>query len=284
MLKSKKSREELKDKVYGAMFGFAIGDAIGATTEFMRPVQIRRKYGKASDIIGGGWLELPAGQVTDDTEMMLCVANAYHSSVSSAWDFVGEVSKNFVRWLRNGPVDCGGACRIGINRLMLGGGPVEDKTVLGNGALMRALPLAITGDNGLNWEQAKLTHYNDTQKEYIDAYSKLVQSAIYGDASEVSKVEVKHMEPSGHVINTFNNAVWAVQNTKCLEDAILKCVNDGGDADTIAAIAGGLAGAIYGWQNIPSRWLDKLNIGVKRQLEEISDFLVACCHGHVSDV
>lgn len=44
-----------KNKIAGAVYGFAIGDAMGATTEFMTHEQIRKVYGKVTNIIGGGW-------------------------------------------------------------------------------------------------------------------------------------------------------------------------------------------------------------------------------------
>ena len=50
--------KELESKIKGALYGFAIGDAMGATTEFMTKESIKKKYGKVTDIIGGGWLNL----------------------------------------------------------------------------------------------------------------------------------------------------------------------------------------------------------------------------------
>ena len=57
------------DGILGALYGFAIGDAMGATTEFMDEHQIKAKYGQVDNIVGGGWLKLEAGQVTDDTQI-----------------------------------------------------------------------------------------------------------------------------------------------------------------------------------------------------------------------
>lgn len=54
------------DKVKGALYGFAIGDSMGATNEFKTKEQIEYE-GKVTDLIGGGWLNLNAGEVTDDT-------------------------------------------------------------------------------------------------------------------------------------------------------------------------------------------------------------------------
>jgi ADP-ribosyl-[dinitrogen reductase] hydrolase len=55
---------ELLDKALGAYLGLAIGDALGATVEFMRPREIVAQYGQHRDIVGGGWLKLARGQVT----------------------------------------------------------------------------------------------------------------------------------------------------------------------------------------------------------------------------
>ena len=61
---------ELLSKVEGAIFGVAIGDALGATNEFKTKEQIER-VGKVTEIIGGGWLNLEPGEITDDTQMTL---------------------------------------------------------------------------------------------------------------------------------------------------------------------------------------------------------------------
>ena len=71
----------IKSKIKGALYGFAIGDAMGATTEFMTRSEIADKYGAVTNIIGGGWLHLEPGQVTDDTQMMLCVCDAIKESL-----------------------------------------------------------------------------------------------------------------------------------------------------------------------------------------------------------
>src|SRR3990167_845853 len=67
---------ELFDKVLGAYLGLAIGDALGATVEFMRPREIEAQYGVHTEIVGGGWLKLARGQVTDDTTLSLALGSA----------------------------------------------------------------------------------------------------------------------------------------------------------------------------------------------------------------
>lgn len=67
---------ERKNKIKGCIFGFAIGDSMGATTEFMTEKQIKETYGKVEDIIGGGVFGWLPGEVTDDTQMSFCVMDA----------------------------------------------------------------------------------------------------------------------------------------------------------------------------------------------------------------
>ncbi len=61
------------DRAIAAYLGLAIGDALGATVEFMTPHEIRDRYGVHDKIVGGGWLHLKPGQVTDDTTMSLAL-------------------------------------------------------------------------------------------------------------------------------------------------------------------------------------------------------------------
>lgn len=282
MSKSNKlTREQLLDKVKGAMYGFAIGDAMGATTEFMNKASIKKVYGRVDNIIGGGWLNLKPGQVTDDTEMMFCVAEGYRASIASGTKFQAEVAKRFVHWLRSGPRDVGNQCFAAINLLAANKAVPVCNNALGNGALMRSLPMALVGDWHCQVVQADLTHNNMLQHQAISEYHELVGLAIQGKCGHV---QYQPKAPSGHVMNTLHNAVWAATHFQTIKDTIVWCVNEGGDADTIAAIAGGLAGAKHGWQNVPKDWINQLDSGVKSQLDENSDFLVACCLSHWNHV
>ena len=57
--------DSLTSRAVGAYLGLAVGDALGATLEFLTPREIRHQFGQHRDITGGGWLRLPKGQVTD---------------------------------------------------------------------------------------------------------------------------------------------------------------------------------------------------------------------------
>jgi hypothetical protein len=65
----------------------------------------------------------------------------------------------------------------------------------------------------------------------------------------------KEIKSSGYVVDTLEAAVWCLLKTKNYRDCVLKAVNLGEDTDTVAAVAGGLAGLHYGYDNIPKEWV-----------------------------
>ncbi len=69
-------------------------------------------------------------------------------------------------------------------------------------------------------------------------------------------------EFNGAVWPCLASAVWAVRTTRSFEDALRAAVDLGGDTDTVAAVTGGLAGAIYGEAAIPARWTAPLHVPV----------------------
>ncbi|RHR80866.1 ADP-ribosylglycohydrolase family protein [Odoribacter sp. AF15-53] len=75
---------------------------------------------------------------------------------------------------------------------------------------------------------------------------------------EFKAIELKDIRSTGYVIDTLEASLWCVFNTTNYKDAVLKAVNLGDDTDTVGAITGGLAGIIYGYDTIPSEWLEVL--------------------------
>lgn len=267
-----------KNGIAGAIYGFAIGDAMGATTEFMSEEQIKRKFGKVTDIIGGGWLNLEAGEVTDDTQMTMCVMNALMRTSGEndplGYFFMMECRREFIKWYKSGPKDVGGQCSRAINYMMTGEMRARpNNQALGNGSLMRAMPCALINNELLNELQGRMTHNNQECSQIIQDYSRLIQDYLKGIYSNISTCTIRGLlEPSGYIKNTFNNAVyWSCQ--KSFEEAIIGAVNHGGDADTIAAIVGSLAGAKFGYDDIPKRWINQLNPETKEFLENFKNFV-----------
>ena len=75
-------------------------------------------------------------------------------------------------------------------------------------------------------------------------------------------------------MDSFQCAIHSLTTTKTFEEAIIEAANLGGDADTIAAITGGLAGAIYGYDEIPQRWIEALTPETRAQLDRLVDAAV----------
>lgn len=61
-----------------------------------------------------------------------------------------------------------------------------------------------------------------------------------------------------YVVETLETVLWCLLNTGSYRECVLRCVNMGYDTDSTAAIAGGLAGMYYGFDNIPKEWIDQL--------------------------
>ena len=64
---------------------------------------------------------------------------------------------------------------------------------------------------------------------------------------------------TGYVVHTLEAAVWAFAGTASFEEAVLRAVNLGDDADTVGAVAGQIAGAVYGLGGVPERWARRLH-------------------------
>lgn len=267
------------DKIMGALFGFAIGDAMGASTEFMTAEAIKKQYGQVTDIIGGGWLNIDIGMVTDDTQMMLCVAKGMMDRLTFSGRMT-QIAKNFENWLDDGPIDVGSTCHAAISGNRGHRWDIwsvrnterqrkRGRQDYGNGGLMRCLVPCLASDLSLAREQSKLTHTNERCDEAVVRYYRAVNNML--DDRPISFCV--HMEPTGYVINTLNNALYWVNSTSSFRAAILGAVNDGGDADTIAALSGGLAGALYGYSAIPSQWLEVLEKTVKDELSHVAAWL-----------
>ena len=77
------------------------------------------------------------------------------------------------------------------------------------------------------------------------------------------------IKSSGYIVHTLEAVIWCLLNTKNYKDLILKAVNLGEDTDTVAAIAGGLGGIFYGFEEIPTEWIERLQN--KKMLEDILD-------------
>ncbi|BCB26079.1 ADP-ribosyl-[dinitrogen reductase] glycohydrolase [Sulfurimicrobium lacus] len=276
----------LHNRALGAYLGLACGDALGATVEFLTVNEIKAQYGTHKDICGGGWLRLKAGQVTDDTEMSLHLGQAIIGA--KGWD-LAAIADAFAVWLRSKPVDVGATCRRGIQRYILQGlleGPPSDSDG-GNGAAMRNLPVALfaLGDAALferyTLQQSHITHHHALADAGTLALGRMTQLLLLGgrvkDCRDIARELVEthrqfKFDPypgraSGYIVDTVQTVLHHFFYTDSFESCVVETVNRGEDADTTGALAGMLAGALYGADAIPKRWLDKLDYHVVKEIE-----------------
>ncbi|HEY5997658.1 MAG TPA: ADP-ribosyl-[dinitrogen reductase] hydrolase [Candidatus Deferrimicrobiaceae bacterium] len=285
--------EGMVDRAVASFLGTGIGDALGATTEFMTPAEIRAKFGVHDRIAGGGWLRLKAGDVTDDTEMALCIARAILER--GAFD-LQAIAERFAAWLRSNPPDVGATCRKGIRDYMLKGRleTPPNEMDAGNGALMRMAPTPLfsLGDESLldriTLAQAHLTHNHPLSDAACLCAGRMVQRAIRGEGISRLRAEADALvaahpafrfdpypgEAGGFVVHTVQTVFHYFFSTPTFEECLTGVVNRGGDADTTGAIAGMVAGAYYGTAGIPDRWRKGLSSAVRAEIEDSAARLV----------
>lgn len=116
-------------------------------------------------------------------------------------------------------------------------------------------------------------------KRYYDKINSL--SISYSDEfpyfkrifdKQILELSEEQIRSTGYVIDTLEASIWVFFHTSGYREAVLKAANLGGDTDTIAAITGGMAGAYYGFEDIPDKWIQ--NITQKEELYHIyKDFV-----------
>ncbi len=281
-----------------AYLGLALGDALGATVEFMTPREIVHHFGLHREIVGGGWLKLKPGQVTDDTGMSLALGEAILGNGGGVLPLA--CAGAFDAWMRRKPVDIGNTVRRNLLAFRRTGVPVAPSSEhdAGNGAAMRVLPVALAtlGQSPAAVRvavqaQAHVTHHNAISDAVCEFLTLAVQDFLRGDSlpemadRRVQPLLADHPElsfrnrprrenPSGWVVETLQAVLQGLLDTGSFEHCLVDVVNRGGDADTTGAIAGMLAGALYGPQAIPQRWLAALDSSVARRCREQAQALL----------
>ncbi len=284
-----------RERAVGALLGLACGDALGRPVEFNSPAEIERKHGRITDMLGHGTHGQPPGTITDDTEMALCIAR----SLADRKQFDPEdIAARFVNWYDSGPFDIGLMTADALRKIKSGiswedaGRDVwenrpEGKNA-GNGSVMRCVPhaLAFTSDHEtiteVSRQSSAITHadprctsgcaiLNCTVAGLIEERNTPVADAlalIGDDAPDElpdalggvpDDVVETHLDSSGYVVHTLQTALYYGLTADTAEDAIVEAVNLGEDTDTVGAVTGAIAGARFGVDDLPNRWLDTLD-------------------------
>ncbi len=281
----------LSDRFLGSFVGLAVGDALGAPLEFRK----RDQLALVRDMTGGGKFQLEPGQYTDDTSMALCLAA---SLIETQAHDPHDQLERYDRWLMEGYMSSTGrSIGVGQNTLKavrswkVSGNPLATASdhAAGNGSLMRISPVVIhffdPENPSLATEYAALssitTHNHPIAIDACRLLAFKLHKAFCGLAKEAVlthdfpgdlhpeidslgrgdyKVKVRQEIPStGYARDTFEAALWAFHVTESFEEGMVLAVNLAGDADTVGAVFGQIAGAHYGIDAIPKQWINGLH-------------------------
>lgn len=270
------------DRLKSAIYGLAVGDALGVPFEFNK-----RGTFICKGMTAYGTHDQQAGTWSDDTSMTLATCQSIKDNRGICEK---EIRKNFLAWLNTGAFTPDGVafdCGITTYESLHRGTGSSDFYSNGNGSLMRILPLAFLD---CTYEEidavSAITHAHEISKEACRIYVKIARSLLAGEnlCSAIRDVETgevferlhkleslseAEIKSSGYVVDTLEASLWCLLQTDNYRDAVLKAVNLGDDTDTVGAVTGGLAGILYGYSGVPGEWIDALR---KKELIDRSLF------------
>lgn len=269
----------------GAPFEFLPGGQY--SLHFPAPV-----HGGTGEMIGGGGFGWAPGEFTDDTQMAMALGTSLVTT--SGWD-AEDVWRRFRAWgtsAKDVGITTRAALAVADHRHAAekahhstGGRSAS------NGCVMRIAPVGVRGVSigmdatvDLAAAQARLTHHDPAAAagaaivaEVIrrviltgrfgrvaqDVVAELCAHPVIGEAvSAYAPLVDDGFDPhsfggpgNGSVWTTVAQALWAVRTTSSFHDALVAVIDLGGDTDTVAAVAGAVAGALHGMQGIPVRWV-----------------------------
>lgn len=270
------------DKTKGIFAGNIIGDIIGVSLVWKKTkIKIKRPLKLEGDIITRAErcdiLDTEPGDWTDDTSMLIALGE---SLIESKMQVNPENElKQYQKWLNEGfysskkeAFDVGRTTQAALKE----GNPPVGREFNGNGSLMRSSIISIAYLNKsdklmdeASGASCSVTHIHPISKFCNVIYNKVLKRLIY-DVAIIEIIEemklkfsglIEDIDPiftapeeysnSGYCVSTLQTALWICEESDNFEEAVLKAVNLGGDSDTIGAVTGAIAGAMYGYSSIP---------------------------------
>lgn len=299
----------IKEKAKGAIFAYAIGDALGLGTEFMTVREIKRRYPSGltdySQIIRDAHRsQWERGSYTNDTIIIsLLIESMCDKGRIDPIDFAGRLSE----WYHSIPIDLTTNMRWVISRETFASDPFKTAEEVWQKMNINEIP-----SDGLGRALFVGMWNEDVSKNAIDTCmithpsircatcAKIIatmanslmwkdEPAGYDELAEIAEAGekdiIRYLEMARHgIISDFRldhedtywfvrkamgAALWCVWHCKSVEEALLAVVNAGGDADTNASLAAGLTALRFGFDSIPAKYVDNL-VG-KAGLETLSE-------------
>lgn len=253
-----------KDLMKSCIYGLAVGDALGLPF-----TNKERNSFSVKGMKSGGVHNQPAGTWSDDTSMALCVLESItRKNKVDAQD----IFDNFSLWFYSGKFACNGkvfdvgdTCRESITT----GKAEYSELACGNGSLMRTAPLALVDCSNQDIiDVSMLTHYHKLPAYTCVSFCNILKKIIAYNNPALSRYMLhtqygfitnnSMIDNSEYCVSTLEAALYSMANTSSYQHCVIKAVEMGGDTDTIAAVAGAMAGVMYGFESIPHNWLEAL--------------------------
>lgn len=259
----------IEDRIKGCIFGQAIGDALGLGTEFMSMEEVMRNYPQGltdyaqivQDRHRSGWKR---GEWTDDTDMMLCIADAVIVDGGTV-DYM-HIARNFKAWAMGTPRG------IGKNTFMvLSLADYLDDPIRAAAFMWRLSKHQSAANGGLMiiYDKGHMMSMDEIC-QIGDIYSAEIRRYLESD-SMLSDYHLDSPKDMGYTLKALAVAMWAYFHAKSFEEGLVAIVNAGGDTDTNAAIACSILGAKFGFSSIPAKCVDGL-VGKERLEVLCQDF------------
>lgn len=251
-----------RERLLGMFWGLVVGDCLGSPLQFIGKDAHRR----VTEMESCACFQTPPGYWTDDASMAFCVAESF---VRRRGYDLSDIANNFVRWMDEGfwsslpyAFDVGEATAMAIRQMRrLGALRNGDEASQGNGSIMRLAPAYIIseshGDPGILHAISDLTHNSSIIRGTVDLMASVLKDHLQGRRTSIRSIYRSRadVDNSGWAVSTLQAALWAFESSETFEAALIAAVNLGGDADSIGAVCGQIAGAFHGYQAIPERWL-----------------------------
>lgn len=256
------------DQAVGMYLGMAVGDMLGAPHEFQDPREV-------TGIETGGVHDVSVGEWTDDTAMARCITDVYinHLGLNNF-----HLAKNFLDWYRTGKFGTRDHCFDIGNQTRKSLEYFEQYRQIdtddlgyasqswGNGCIMRLAPVIVARrhDYGLcigdAIRQGSVTHPSATCAGWTAIFAGELFAGKCFNEDTINLLIEGNLTPRnrGDVQSTHNSAWYSVLRCGNFRDAVLDAVGRGDDADTVGAVAGMIAGRLWGASAIPSEWLESL--------------------------
>ncbi|OFK24810.1 ADP-ribosylglycohydrolase family protein [Olsenella sp. HMSC062G07] len=243
-----------------AVWGEAVGDALGVPFE-----GLARDSFTCTDMVDGGRHQRPAGTWSDDTAMTIATCDSIKTCGRAD---IYDLRLRFESWMLTGAYTVDGCFSVGrtTRAALTSGHGLRGEWDNGNGSLMRICPLAFcdASDDDVR-DVSGVTHAHHVSYETCVDFVHLLREAARDPVALWERLALeqggrprRRVRSTGFVRDTFDAALWSVGTTRSYRECVLAAVNLGDDSDSTAAVAGALAGVIYGAATIPAAWMDRL--------------------------